>query len=143
MPLLSERERPLYTHTSSLYPKYMQVGVILRHCCTIHALRRGYFFKALHGLFVIDEKTKMLKTQSKIPTESKVMQVLKLCKLAYKPRPHYCFMIIFWAYMLKRTISVRQFIIWFTSCIRTTPRFYLMFKNVFILTCLFGGIILS
>ena len=23
------------------------------------------------------------------------MQVLKLCKLAYKPRPHYCFEIIF------------------------------------------------
>ena len=23
------------------------------------------------------------------------MQVLKLCKLAYKPRPHYCFMMIF------------------------------------------------
>ena len=23
------------------------------------------------------------------------MQVLKLCKLAYKPRPHYCFKMIF------------------------------------------------
>ena len=23
------------------------------------------------------------------------MQVLKLCKLAYKPRPHYCFELIF------------------------------------------------
>ena len=37
----------------------------------------------------------MLKTHLKIPTESKVVQVLKLCKLAYKPRPHYCFEMIF------------------------------------------------
>ena len=25
------------------------------------------------------------------------MQVLKLCKLAYKPRPHYCFEMIFFS----------------------------------------------
>ena len=31
----------------------------------------------------------------KIPTVSKVMQVLKLCKWAYKPCPHYCFEMIF------------------------------------------------
>ena len=31
----------------------------------------------------------------KFPTESKLMQVLKLCKLAFKPRPHYCLEMIF------------------------------------------------
>ena len=40
-------------------------------------------------------KPKCLKPHLKIPTESKVMQVLKLCKLAYKPRPHYCSEMIF------------------------------------------------
>ena len=37
----------------------------------------------------------MPKTHFKIPNESKVMQVLKLRKLAYKPRPRYCFEMIF------------------------------------------------
>ena len=37
----------------------------------------------------------MLKPHLKIPTESKVMQVLKLCKLTYKPSLHYCFEMIF------------------------------------------------
>ena len=52
-------------------------------------------FKTLHDLNDIYEKTKMLKPHLKIPTESKVMQVSKLCKLSYKPRPHYCFEMIF------------------------------------------------
>ena len=37
----------------------------------------------------------MLKPHLKIPHKSRVMQVLKLCKLVYKPRPHYCFEMIF------------------------------------------------
>ena len=37
----------------------------------------------------------MLKPHLKIPTKSKVMQVSKLCKLAYKPCPHYCFERVF------------------------------------------------
>ena len=40
-------------------------------------------------------KPKCRKPHLKIPTQSKVMQVLKLCKLAYKPRPYYCFEMIF------------------------------------------------
>ena len=48
----------------------------------------------------------MLKSHLKIPTESKVMQVLKLCKLAYKPRPHFCFEMIFSkCHILCRVIS--------------------------------------
>ena len=40
-------------------------------------------------------KPKCCKPHLKIPTESSVIQVLKLCKLAYKPHPHYCFEMIF------------------------------------------------
>ena len=39
-------------------------------------------------------KPECLKLHRKNPTESKFMRVLKLCKLAFKPRPHYCFKMI-------------------------------------------------
>ena len=41
-----------------------------------------------------DERNEMLKTPSKILTESKVMHVLKLCKLVNKLHPHYCLDVI-------------------------------------------------
>ena len=51
-------------------------------------------------------KPKCRKPLLKIPTESKVMQVLKLCKLAYKPRSFYSFeMIISKCHILCSAIS--------------------------------------
>ena len=36
------------------------------------------------------------------------MQVLKLCKLAYKPRPHYCFVMIFSKYHILCSVISKQ-----------------------------------
>ena len=49
-----------------------------------------FVIETLHDLNDSDEKTRMLKTASKNSNRVKSYEVLKLCKLAYKSRPHYC-----------------------------------------------------
>ena len=53
------------------------------------------FLKLSMIQMTVTRKPKCWKPHLKIPTESKVMQVLKLCKLAYNSHPHYCFEMIF------------------------------------------------
>ena len=57
--------------------------------CNLSCEASKIFLKLFMIKMTVMRKPKCRKPNLKIPTESKVMQVLKLCKLAYKPRPYY------------------------------------------------------